>query len=331
MAGLLDGWPQRPMGVLGSADAFGNYTPTKRQMGLLEKLGMTWPARMVQSAMGAATLPGDVYAGRVNPNSDEAVGRAADLAGMLTLGASAVPAEANSLNMGIRAYHGSPHDFNQFDMSKIGTGEGAQAYGHGLYMAENPAVAADYAKRLSTDSALVRDRNALALQLGKASSDGERVSLQSQIDGLTQKIAASQKGHRYEVSINAHPDEFLNWDAPLSEQSQKVQDALKNAAASMDASTAEGSYLASVLRRPDKFSGRDLASGTLSNETVSNLGIKGIKYKDAGSRGTDTGTHNYVVFDDKIIDILKKYGIAGLTAGGAGMGILGTGKAEAAQ
>src|SRR5215471_10171673 len=28
----------------------------------------------------------------------------------------------------ITAYHGSPHDFEQFSMSKIGTGEGAQAY-----------------------------------------------------------------------------------------------------------------------------------------------------------------------------------------------------------
>ena len=42
---------------------------------------------------------------------------------------------------GIKAYHGSPHDFDKFDMSKIGTGEGAQAYGHGLYLAENEATA----------------------------------------------------------------------------------------------------------------------------------------------------------------------------------------------
>ena len=42
--------------------------------------------------------------------------------------------------LGIRAYHGSPHDFDAFDLSKIGTGEGAQVYGHGLYFAENPAV-----------------------------------------------------------------------------------------------------------------------------------------------------------------------------------------------
>jgi len=35
-------------------------------------------------------------------------------------------------------WHGSPHLFDKFDISKIGTGEGAQAYGHGLYFAENP-------------------------------------------------------------------------------------------------------------------------------------------------------------------------------------------------
>jgi len=46
-------------------------------------------------------------------------------------------------------YHGSPHKFNKFDMSKIGTGEGAQAYGHGLYFAEAPKVADEYAGKLS--------------------------------------------------------------------------------------------------------------------------------------------------------------------------------------
>ena len=43
---------------------------------------------------------------------------------------------APAVAKGIRAFHGSPYDFNAFDMSKIGTGEGAQAYGHGLYLAE---------------------------------------------------------------------------------------------------------------------------------------------------------------------------------------------------
>ena len=46
------------------------------------------------------------------------------------------------------AYHGSPHKFKKFDASKIGTGEGAQSYGHGLYFAENPKVAKSYAEAL---------------------------------------------------------------------------------------------------------------------------------------------------------------------------------------
>ena len=58
-------------------------------------------------------------------------------------------------------YHGSPHRFpptaknplGEFDASKIGTGEGAQAYGHGLYFAENPAVAQDYARVLTKNAA----------------------------------------------------------------------------------------------------------------------------------------------------------------------------------
>ena len=46
-------------------------------------------------------------------------------------------------------------------------------------------------------------------------------------------------------------------------------------------------------------------------------GIPGIKYLDQGSRAAGDGSRNYVVFDDKLIDILRKYGIVG----GAGLGL----------
>ena len=46
-------------------------------------------------------------------------------------------------------WHGSPHKFDKFDASKIGTGEGAQAYGHGLYLAEAQDVAKSYRAALS--------------------------------------------------------------------------------------------------------------------------------------------------------------------------------------
>lgn len=51
---------------------------------------------------------------------------------------------------GAIVWHGSPHKFDKFDSSKIGTGEGAQAYGHGLYFAESPDVAQQYQKQLGT-------------------------------------------------------------------------------------------------------------------------------------------------------------------------------------
>ena len=56
---------------------------------------------------------------------------------------------------GMTTYHGSPHIFNKFRMDKIGTGEGAQAYGHGLYLAENPNVAQGYKERLSRQGGLL--------------------------------------------------------------------------------------------------------------------------------------------------------------------------------
>ena len=47
------------------------------------------------------------------------------------------------------AYHGTPHIFDKFDSSKIGTGEGAQAYGHGLYFASSKEVAQHYRRTLA--------------------------------------------------------------------------------------------------------------------------------------------------------------------------------------
>src|SRR6185437_4229507 len=88
--------------------------------------------------------PGQALQSTTPMTSEDMIKPAADLAMMTTLGAGAVPQDANALNMGIKAYHGSPHDFDAFDLSKIGTGEGAQAYGHGIYMAENPSVAESY-------------------------------------------------------------------------------------------------------------------------------------------------------------------------------------------
>lgn len=50
------------------------------------------------------------------------------------------------------AWHGSPHDFDTFDLGAIGTGEGNQAHGWGLYFAKNREVAQAYKDVLGIDS-----------------------------------------------------------------------------------------------------------------------------------------------------------------------------------
>lgn len=49
------------------------------------------------------------------------------------------------------AWHGSPYDFDRFDLGAIGTGEGAQVHGWGLYFAANREVSEAYKDALSRD------------------------------------------------------------------------------------------------------------------------------------------------------------------------------------
>ena len=48
------------------------------------------------------------------------------------------------------AYHGTPHRFEEFSTDNIGTGEGAQAHGWGLYFAKNKDVSERYRRLLTS-------------------------------------------------------------------------------------------------------------------------------------------------------------------------------------
>jgi hypothetical protein len=82
--------------------------------------------------------------------------------------------------MGLTAYHGTPHTIKgKFDISKVGTGEGAQAYGHGMYFAESPEVAKTYAN-LGTGNVAYRGHTEDVLnKLQKSGLDRETADLVS--------------------------------------------------------------------------------------------------------------------------------------------------------
>ena len=75
------------------------------------------------------------------------------------MGANILQGLSNRTISPLDVYHGTPHrlppternPLGEFDASKIGTGEGAQAYGYGIYTAEAPAVARGYADRLGAN------------------------------------------------------------------------------------------------------------------------------------------------------------------------------------
>ena len=52
------------------------------------------------------------------------------------------------IRLQVEAWHGSPHEWEggKADLSKVGTGEGAQAFGHGLYFTELEDIAKHYAE-----------------------------------------------------------------------------------------------------------------------------------------------------------------------------------------
>jgi hypothetical protein len=288
------------------------------------------------------------------------------------------------------AYHGSPHSFDAFDSSKIGTGEGAQAYGHGLYFAENEGVARSYRDALAPPrdwmdiapdeiaqtqyakqwDGLVQKRRAAVGQ----DLRGDPSAIDAQMNDLHDKMVKEtiarnpgliNSGSMYQVGINANPDHFLDWDKPLSEQHPVVQQALSKVGVSVpEYSIVPGDNGWAVSYKDSAgnpqisartFPTQDAASqaaietfkmrgqvptggGIVENLTsppygergygvndpvsaakkLQQAGIPGIKYLDGGSRGAGQGTSNYVVFDPSTIDILRKYGIAGLGIGGAG-------------
>jgi len=278
----------------------------------------------------------------------------------------------------IRAFHGSPADFEKFMLEFIGTGEGNQAYGWGLYFAENPAIATTYRDTLSkwvvdtsegtkkagelsrelADRAVERSGNknfesAINQMADKAVTDildrgmavgdvvkSMRESAYSKVyaelaDELEKLAPSKGKGKLYEVNIDADKSELLDWDAPLSEQSDQVKAALLEAAEAnpglfdkdqtrilqgnpntafgtiwgdMSGQQAYKTLVEHFNRYPNTDFG-DPRSPEAASKMLGSLGIKGIKYSDATSRGTDGGTSNFVIFDPRVISIAKKYGV----------------------
>jgi len=347
---------------------------------------------------------------------------------------------------GIIAFHGSGADFDQFSLEKIGTGEGAQAYGYGLYFTDSEDIAKFYkdmmARNVDIDGRPYIRGNQINDNLvdediadDLAATNGDlEAAIKSSEEFLQEMIAednvnairstskeleklkalrgrvtvGAETGKTYKVALSPKPDEFLDYDLPIGEQPEEIKVALikaledindpeLNANITLEARAAKEKQEAvvSLNKELDDFSdslpnqksketfaklrellidkkhkwsamvnkadmeeerklfeeftkavppskypdidpnivydiqrslkiaspksiGSFLPTDKKTADALSNAGIKGIKYRAAGSRRADVDDaateRNYVIFDDKAIKILEKYGIVGPVA-----------------
>ena len=344
--------------------------PTPRLDQAAQDLGTIGKAIVTQPIQtGKALVQGEVERARQAMTSPRAAGEyAGSMVDPMRI-AAALRKTAPIAELDV--YHGTPHRFpsteanplGELDASKIGTGEGAQAYGHGIYLAESPGVADSYRATLSDNVFTVdgkkllgpttkyghpnpnASRNNLTMpekmatyaldaavktkgqdpaaaairhlkKYGKGNSDADTaIALVQQWKNQGANLEA---GSLYTLDL---PDEMidrmLDWDKPLSEQPESVQTILKNLAKKDAEKYGEGGGLDYYMGDPDSYDGESVYrylveqqdSQVNTSEYFKNLGIPGIKYLDAGSRGgSGTGTRNFVVFpgEEKKVKILKR-------------------------
>jgi hypothetical protein len=214
---------------------------------------------------------------------------------------------------GIKAYHSSPHDFDKFDLAKIGTGEGAQVYGHGLYFAENPAVSGQGGQYWNQFlNKFEGPERQAAEELMKKGFDRKaaETELRAALEGLKGKPMAEElygpimekwqrqldvlQGDKpvgprtYEVNINADPAHMLDWDKGLQAQSPQVLSLLRDRGV-------DSNLVRRWLMEPEKYNTArgeniygqlaDKHGFAEASQHLNELGIPGIKYLDQGSRG----------------------------------------------
>jgi hypothetical protein len=243
-----------------------------------------------------------------------------------------------------RAFHGSPNEVaGDFNLDYIGTGEGGQAFGWGLYFAENPKVAETYKNLHPYSQREVRYKGKTPREWEDV-SDGneqyvwEKIRLNvSKEDLLNYPLSKQQldlvkslpdelfhKGNMYEVDIDASIDDFIHYDGSESEYDpilKKINDGIKRFYHYDEGNYFQGTYdgkslypkvckvVADFENNLEQFGSQPTKNEQiLGSKFLAKVGVKGIRYLDELSRSSGQGTYNYVIFDPSIIKIVKTNG-----------------------
>jgi ribosomal protein S18 acetylase RimI-like enzyme len=203
------------------------------------------------------------------------------------------------------AYHGTPFEVDKFKLANIGTGEGAQAYGWGLYFAQARKVGEDYRKKLAKFGTKKDPWFAYEVREGLAKGEDWNTAFQKTYSRASNEVKKAMDawtgpndvmeptGNLYKVDIDVKDEDLLDWDKPLSEQPESVRDAItalinertpkEIADVFLSNAEAKGGSLYALIS--DSFG--ESAQGTpekRASEALFAAGIPGIRYLDGGSR-----------------------------------------------
>lgn len=190
-----------------------------RQKGLTAEPKDKWAGLLGESVGGLAPII--------------AAAKAPQIASGLLKGAEnlAAPRTMNP-QTGAVVWHGSPHKFDKFDSAKIGTGEGAQAYGHGLYLADNPSVARGYQDRLSGNKSLagikydVFINNKALSEYGLSPTLNSYIENHGSVDGAIKQLSKTVSDYERwakTASTSQQATDYLNTAASWKPSIEKLQ------------------------------------------------------------------------------------------------------------
>ena len=296
-------------------------------------------AKLARQAAMKAGMAGERYAERVVPGIMERGGLPAEM----------LNAMANRSVSPLTVWHGSPHQLaptpvnplGEFDASKIGTGAGAQRYGHGIYTSEAPQFADMFAVRtkipdvqgIASQNGLQLSRDAQVELLRQSTRDSmgkptkgdnyidpvaaarklQNASIEARqmpsekLQNTIREVQEQNKAYLYKADL---PDEkiarMLDWEKPLSQQHPDVKAALKGIESKFseipDFNLRKWMDTDPLASTFHNVLNRDLgADPAFIANVFRERGIPGITYKDLDTR-------NFVTFpgEEKGMKILER-------------------------
>ena len=226
-----------------------------------------------------------------------------------------------------RVYHGSGAEFDHFDHSHMGEGEGAQAYGWGTYVTEVRGIGEGYAIRSKNGISMSREewslkRSELESNIYRAKEQlpflkGEyKAEVEAQISEWEEQLK-DYEPHNYLYTVEIPDDNggnYLDWNGHPSESLLKDVGSFleSNGFERVQDSPARYERGESTVVLNPNATGADLyaelqealGSDKKASLALAELGYAGIKYPaEFRSGGRKDGAKNYVIFNENDAEI----------------------------